>query len=382
MCDLSWVTRKRRPRKISKSTPDIALVDLFSGCGGLSLGIWEACRLENLNLTIKLAIDTSEPALGVYRNFFQVDQHTAEMADVNKLLPGDIGDTLLPAEKALRSRLKKVDVLVAGPPCQGHSDLNNSSRRNDSRNRLYLKVARFAEIVRPATIIIENVPPVIHDQGNVVGQVREKLLELGYNVSDKILSLAEFGIAQNRNRHVLVGTLYPHPKNFLDHNFSNDHKLNLGQYISDLEFEYLESDDIFRTPSKSAPQSIVRMQYLFENNLFDLPDEMRPNCHKNKKHSYKSVYGRLKWNEPAQTLTTGFGSMGQGRFVHPSQRRVITPHEAARLQGFPDFFSFDVVERRTELQEMIGNAVPPQLSAWIFAGLLKHKSNNNLKIMS
>jgi DNA (cytosine-5)-methyltransferase 1 len=83
-------------------------------------------------------------------------------------------------------------------------------------------------------------------------------------------------------------------------------------------------------------------------------------------HSYKSVYGRLPWDRPAQTITTGFGSMGQGRFVHPKRRRTLTPHEAARLQFIPDHFRLDEVESKTALAEMIGNAVPPKLT-YVFA---------------
>jgi DNA (cytosine-5)-methyltransferase 1 len=81
------------------------------------------------------------------------------------------------------------------------------------------------------------------------------------------------------------------------------------------------------------------------------------------------MYGRLKWDEPAQTVTTGFGSMGQGRYVHPSCCRTITPHEAARLQTLPDFFDFSAVETRQAWARMIGNAVPPLLS-WNVAAVV------------
>jgi DNA (cytosine-5)-methyltransferase 1 len=71
------------------------------------------------------------------------------------------------------------------------------------------------------------------------------------------------------------------------------------------------------------------------------------------------MYGRLHWDRPAQTITTGFSSMGQGRYVHPAQPRTLTPHEAARIQGFPDWFSWSSTSRRTVLSTAIGNAVPP-----------------------
>ncbi|MBL0121659.1 MAG: DNA cytosine methyltransferase [Betaproteobacteria bacterium] len=114
----------------------------------------------------------------------------------------------------------------------------------------------------------------------------------------------------------------------------------------------------------------LRIDYLFKNALYELPNSHRPPCHQNDNHSYKSMYGRLREDQPAQTITSGFGSMGQGRFVHPTRRRTITAHEAARIQGFPDFFSFEGIERVTALREMIGNAVPPPLAMAIVFGLL------------
>lgn len=74
------------------------------------------------------------------------------------------------------------------------------------------------------------------------------------------------------------------------------------------------------------------------------------------------MYGRMYPDKPAQTITGGFGSMGQGRFLHPLKRRVITPHEAARIQGLPDWLNFNQVLKRRQLHQMIGNAVPPILS--------------------
>ena len=106
-----------------------------------------------------------------------------------------------------------------------------------------------------------------------------------------------------------------------------------------------------------------RIDYLFDNDLYDLPDAERPDCHRNGT-SYTSVYGRMPPDRPAQTITTGIGSPGQGRFIHPTRRRLITPHEAARIQGFPDWFSFAVKGRepsRKELAKWIGDAVPPFL---------------------
>ncbi|MGH3053264.1 MAG: DNA cytosine methyltransferase, partial [Gaiellaceae bacterium] len=96
---------------------------------------------------------------------------------------------------------------------------------------------------------------------------------------------------------------------------------------------------------------------------------MRPVCHQSE-HSYVSMYGRLRWDAPAQTVTTGFGSMGQGRYVHPLRPRTLTPHEAARLQFLPDFMRFEEIRTRAALAQAIGNAAPPLLTIVLVEALI------------
>jgi DNA (cytosine-5)-methyltransferase 1 len=83
------------------------------------------------------------------------------------------------------------------------------------------------------------------------------------------------------------------------------------------------------------------------------------------------MYGRLRWDEPAQTVTSGYGSIGQGRYGHPSEPRTLTPQEAARLQLLPDFFDFTVVQRRKDWATMIGNAAPMKLSCAFVMEMLR-----------
>ena len=110
--------------------------------------------------------------------------------------------------------------------------------------------------------------------------------------------------------------------------------------IEDLNTES-KTDDVYNTPANSSKTNRERMQWLIENDEWDLPNHLRPKCHQNG-HNYPAVYGRMKWDEPSSTITSGFGSNGQGRFTHPSANpgRPLTPHEAARIQTFPDWFSF------------------------------------------
>ena len=116
-------------------------------------------------------------------------------------------------------------------------------------------------------------------------------------------------------------------------------------------------------PSRLSLANAGRAEYLLRTGKFDLPNPRRPTCHRdNPSHRYTAMYGRLRWNEPAHTITTGFGSPGQGRYLHPDEPRTLTPHEAARVQFFPDWFGFSAATTRTTLAHCIGNAVPPKLS--------------------
>ena len=119
------------------------------------------------------------------------------------------------------------------------------------------------------------------------------------------------------------------------------------------------------SPAKSFARNRERMQWLIDRDLYDLPNEKRPPCHQNG-HNYPAVYGRMHWDRPAYTITAGFGSNGQGRFQHPDRATTLTPHEAARVQTFPDWFDFsDHSGMRRVLSKSIGNAVPPLLAMYV-----------------
>ena len=128
-----------------------------------------------------------------------------------------------------------------------------------------------------------------------------------------------------------------------------------------------------------SQENETRINWLFENEEYDLPPEQRPACHRNG-HTYPSVYGRMRWDEPAQTITTGFLCPGRGRYVHPSNRRTVTPREAARIQGFPDSYEFcppSLTASRTLLGKVIGDAVPPPLARAVCLGGLSSLLNRS-----
>ena len=363
--DASWLRARMPPIGSEKRRNTLRVVDMFSGCGGLSLGISEAARACGFRTEHPLAIDVNEDALRIFKANFP--NSSARKEDIAAIFPGNFGDPISPVERAIANELGAIDFLVGGPPCQGHSDLNNHTRRSDPRNSLFFHMARCAEVLRPNFVFIENVPGVVHDKSNVVQRTADALRSLGYQVATALLRALDLGVPQTRKRFVLVASRTG-AVDLLG--------LTAAPLVAPRSFAWAcadlagqNSNVVFDSAANHSPTNQARINYLFDHNLFDLPNEQRPDCHRLKEHSYNSVYGRLQSHQPVPTITRGFGSTGQGRFVHPTERRSLTPHEAARLQFFPDYFSFADVKRYA-MQIIIGNAVPSKLAYAVGVTLL------------
>lgn len=352
-----WLQCIKKPES-NNANGDIRVVDLFCGCGGLTLGIAEACRALEYNFVPVLGADMAHSALTLYKRNFN-PLHTIE-SPIEEYIDSEIGDPVSKNEKRFLEFVGDVDILIGGPPCQGNSDLNNHTRRKDPRNLLYLRMIRCVGIVRPKHLIIENVPGVQHDTHKVVDIAKRELLKMGYSVDTGTITMSDIGVPQKRKRFFLIASRIGEVS--LDRAINMhrvDSENSLGWAIDDLL--NVSNDTVFDTPANSSATNRKRIDYLFDHDIYDLPNSERPDCHRLKAHSYTAVYGRMYWDIPAPTITGGFGSNGQGRFVHPKKRRTITPHEAARLQFFPDYFDFSNIKRR-ELQQIIGNAVPSKAS--------------------
>ena len=357
--DLLFLRSHRRPP--SADGPKLRIVDLFSGCGGMSLGASEAARSFGLSAEIVLAMELREQIRTVYDANF-VTSIAERRGDVAERFDGEIGARPTLAERSTVCELGDIDLLVGGPPCQGHSNLNNHTRRKDPKNALYLRMIRAVEVIRPRAVIVENVPSVRRDQNDVVGRAMARLDELDYKVLEAIVPAVRLGIPQLRTRHFLLAVsggrpLTPEQLSAIEHPGVRDLRWAIGDLVDE------PATSIFESASNLSPANARRARYLLRSDKYDLPNWLRPPCHRDKPdHKYKSMYGRLAWNLPAQTITTGFGSPGQGRYLHPERPRTITPHEAARIQFFPDWFDFSASRRRGILAECIGNAVPSKLA--------------------
>jgi DNA (cytosine-5)-methyltransferase 1 len=343
----------------------LSVVDIFCGSGGLTLGVAEAARAAGIDPVVGLAVDVDRDALSVYeRNLNPVESLPADVASlIDFRVVGWGSDARLQdfpriLHPALKSIVGNVDLLVAGPPCQGHSNLNNHTRRADPRNLLYIYAAVIGIAVGAKGIIIENVPGALSDRLRSAETASAILRSYGYAIDWCVLASDKLGWPQTRKRFFLVGCLLgePHLREVAQSLERAPETLKWA--IEDL----LDADPSFPfdcPPSLSA-ENRRRIDYLFDHGLYDLPNHMRPECHRSH-HTYPAMYGRLRWDAPSGTITTGFMSPGRGRFVHPLRRRVLTLHEAARLQGFPDWFQFSSdgkTVKKSVAARLIGNAVP------------------------
>jgi DNA (cytosine-5)-methyltransferase 1 len=367
----AWWQSKLREKTIPihNAPRQLRVVDAFSGSGGLSLGASMAIEAAGFVPRHVAAIDTDNLALAIHQLNFGTETIIAD--SVSRMVDYQVFGQEEDAEFSYDPELLATDLLpettadifLAGPPCQGHSNLNNHTRRDDPRNQLYITSVALGLALKAQCIVIENVPTVINDKSNVVGTAKALLKDAGYSVASKILRADELGAAQRRARFFLVATKSGNAQAAFDAVASalTAPAMPLSWAIDDLLDT--TANGLMNTSAVPSPVTLERINYLFDNELYDLPNEQRPDCHKDG-HSYPSVYGRMYWDKPAQTITTGFNAAGQGRYVHPKRKRVITPHEAARIQGFPDWFCFTpegMNIRRKSVAKWIGDAVHPIL---------------------
>lgn len=352
----------------------VKVVDLFCGSGGLSLGVKRALLALNLAPEFLLACDAARESLDIYRANFKPRMEIRE--NIVNLISGPVGRPDIQHEMAdfiLDSRLTaledNVDIFIAGPPCEGHSNLNNKTRRSDIRNELYVYASIIAAKLGAKIIIIENVPTVRRANQGVVTRAHEILTSAGYTVFTENMVFASNNllVGQLRRRHFLVaikGTALSSQFPLVGMKFPD---LTVWDVIGDIT-NATSPDNLMLQASNLSDENKSRIDYLFDNDEYDLPDFERPDCHRLKTHNYKSVYGRMYADQPSYTITTGFQSPGRGRYIHPTERRGLTPKEGARIQGFPDWFRWfgiGISSSRQNITRLIGDAVPPNLGMFV-----------------
>jgi DNA (cytosine-5)-methyltransferase 1 len=250
-------------------------------------------------------------AIGVYKNNHKplayINENVDSLVDFHVLSSGT-GSKFAYHPEITNAQLQEfvgsTDVFLAGPPCEGHSNLNNKTRRDDPRNRLYLSAVAMGVALQAKAIVIENVPDVTAAKGNVVEAAINLLSSSGYtSLSSEVLATHNLGGAQTRRRFFLVATISSEciPLSTVRSALQTE-PLPVSWAISDL-LERGKGDGLFDVSPVLSPENQRRIEWLFANDKYNLADTERPDCHKNG-HTYPSVCGRLGWENPSQTITT------------------------------------------------------------------------------
>lgn len=348
----------------------VRIADVFCGAGGLSYGVRESIMACGLQAESAMAVDIDPVKIEVYRRNFDPTHfstrnlwyYSITLNYSTRTSPPRFSAPPKLLAKELQPAQGEVDILLGGPPCEGHSTSNNVTLRNDVRNKYYIVMPAMAVALGARAVIVENVPGVRHDHRNVLDNAKGLFESSGYYVDEAVVDAMALGIPQTRKRHILIASLHTKPDIASTLDRLNRPRRDLRWAIGDLMD--IESDNPMDTESDLSEVNKRRIKYLFDNDKYNLPDRERPDSHKDG-HTYPSIYGRLRWDEPSGTITTGFNTPGRGRYIHPERQRTITPHEAARIQGFPDDFEFNLIDgetpSRTSIADMIGDAVPPPM---------------------
>ncbi len=343
-----------------KHQPAAGVIDLFCGAGALSHGFF----LEGFSVACGYDIDESCRYPFETNNdapFIRADIAAIEATELNAEFP-----------KSLPR------VLVGCAPCQPFSLYSRG--REDSNWKLLEDFGRLAVSVGPDVISMENVPQVLQfKSGAIFDRFINTLNHSGYTVRWMVAKCPQFGVPQARARLVLIASRHGKPE-LPEPTYSSDEYLTVKDVISDmpqLEAGGVDDDDPLHRASRMSQLNLQRIRSSTPGGTWrDWDKKLIAVCHRqNTGKSYGAVYGRMRWDRPAPTLTTQFYGFGNGRFGHPDQDRALSLREGAILQTFPRNYTFvpkGDSPTFKQLGRMIGNAVPVNLARAIAKAIVRH----------
>ena len=337
-------------------------IDSFCGAGGLGLG------LKNAGFDILLSFDIDPICINTINTNKKYFDHPAEVADIADLLNGQLLE---------KCKLKRGELflLAGGPPCQGFSVQRRGSDI-DPRNDLVLKYGQMINELYPMYFVMENVSGIAGKRGKtILQQLVEYVEDIGYSVHIELLDAQDYGVPQRRKRYIIVGE-----RKDMGENYTYPKSLNIHRTVRD-------AIGLLPIPPEDGTDhpdiSLHRRDRLSELNLQriraikegqgrdDLPSDLLADCHKidSSVIGFRSVYGRMAWDEVAPTITARFDSFTRGKFGHPVQDRSVSLREGALLQTFP--IDFEFTGNKVDIARQIGNAVPPIMAEHIGRSILE-----------
>jgi DNA (cytosine-5)-methyltransferase 1 len=344
----------------------VKVVDLYCGIGGLSHGL----ELEGLNVvagvdndrTCKYGFEKNNRAKFIHRD---ISRFTVKQ--LRKLFRG-----------------ASVRVLVGCAPCQPYSSMNRRKLSKKEARRRWYPMYRFLTLVKrikPEIVSMENVPDLSDSRKYPVFDEFVKTLKaLEYNVSFKKVDSSRYGVPQKRHRLVLLASRLG-PISLIAETHADDNVPTVKEVIGKLprlaDGKVHPSDPLHRS-SKLSDTNKRRIAATPKDggSATSWPEHLMPKCYRKRSgRSYMvTVYGRMRWNDPAPTMTTQFMTLGTGRFGHPTQNRAISLREAAIFQSFPSYYQFAQDNKVTakHAARHIGNAVPVLLGRAIGKSIMNH----------
>lgn len=371
----------------NKSLKDNKVISLFSGAGGLDIGLEQAgfetvVCVEN-DPDCRATLKNNRPDWKLFDKSERFEEGKLETREPGNIREIDVDELLEYAD------LEKGDaaLVVGGAPCQPFSNIGKRNGKNDKKNGdLFLEFVRFVKGAEPKAFIFENVAGITQSKHNsVIKYMIDSFSGSGYSISYNILNAADFGVPQRRERFFLIGIknydlpAFPLPTHSKDNKSWQKFIASLNKkpaYIpkewksvkdtfNELPNDYENRDDY--AVMNCTAKVVHRMTFIDQGENFKvLPMELRPNCWKNGKHQGQDTFGRLVEGLPSITIRTAAYNPSKGRYIHPFENRGLNTIEMAALQDFPEDWYFKCYNKSNvtlvSAGKQIGNAVPPGLA--------------------
>lgn len=319
-------------------------IDIYSGSGAVTEG------LKAEGITVLAAVDNDPIACETYR-LNHPEVHLCK-TDIRTLNPTDIRVSI--------DFSGQLDLLIVCAPCQPFSSQNRKRTPDDPRADLVLESLKFVKEFEPTIVFFENVPGIANSEPLV--SLRQKLATLGYFLGEpKNLNAADCGVPQRRERCIMLAARRVEQVEAFYASITPLPNVTVRQTIGSLRqlcSGERDPKDPLHFARNHQSLTLQRLQHIPKDggSRSSLPAELELECHKGRNNDFPDVYGRMRWDDVAPTLTTGCTDVTKGRFAHPRDNRAISLREAALLQSFPPHYRF--FGNSGQIARQIGNAVP------------------------
>jgi len=387
-----------------KNGMQFPVVSLFTGAGGLDIGLEEAgfqtAVCVEYDADCRETLRHNRPEWKLFEEGIKIQKGI-----IGTRIPGDIRDIGID-ELLNYSGLQKgkVSLVVGGAPCQPFSNIGKKLGTNDEKNGdLFLEFVRMVRGIKPEAFIFENVVGITQQKhSDVISYMVDKFKGLGYGISFTVLNAANYGVPQRRERFFLIGIkgienpAFPFPTHFKD-------EKHYETFIKDMDVTPVSNfnkwvsvktafNKIPKNPEKRNDYALMnisdmvvkRMTYIKQGENFKvLPMHLRPDCWKSGKHQGNDTFGRLIADLPSVTIRTAAYNPAKGMYIHPYENRGLSTIEMATLQSFPITWQFKSKGREkitlVNGGKQIGNAVPPGLAQVLGAAIKRQIIAKSLK---